>query len=365
MKKSKFTEDQIAFALKQAELGTSVEEVCRRMGISDATFYVWRKKYAGVGPSGLRRLRQLEEENCKLKQIVADLSLEKAMLQAVVAKKLRPSQRRALVPELMQRFGCIQRNALRVVKMSASAYLYKPVKKDESALKMRIKEITDTRVHYGDRRVHVLLRREGHTDIVKRIYRLYREEGLSLRLKRPRRNKAAKLRQPKQLAHAINEIWSMDFVADALFDGRKLRMLTVVDLFTRECLAIEVGRGLKGEDVVRTLNGITAQRGLPRTIKTDNGSEFISKVMDKWAYERGVELDFSRPGKPTDNAAVESFNGRLRQECLNAHWFLSLADAQAKIGAWRQDYNESRPHSALGWATSFEIASSDVDASER
>lgn len=356
MKKSKFTEDQIAFALKQAELGTSVEEVCRRMGISDATFYVWRKKYAGVGPSGLRRLRQLEEENCKLKQIVADLSLEKAMLQAVVAKKLRPSQRRALVPELMQRFGCIQRNALRVVKMSASAYLYKPVKKDESALKMRIKEITDTRVHYGYRRVHVLLRREGHTDIVKRIYRLYREEGLSLRLKRPRRNKAAKLRQPKQLAHAINEIWSMDFVVDALFDGRKRRMLTVVDLFTRECLAIEVGQGLKGEDVVRTLNGITAQRGLPRTIKTDNGSEFISKVMDKWAYERGVELDFSRPGKPTDNAAVESFNGRLRQECLNAHWFLSLADAQAKIGTWRQDYNESRPHSALGWATPADFA---------
>ncbi len=107
---------------------------------------------------------------------------------------------------------------------------------------------------------------------------------------------------------------------------------------------------------MRTLNGITAQRGLPRTIKTDNGSEFISKVMDKWAYERGVELDFSRPGKPTDNAAVESFNGRLRQECLNAHWFLSLADAQAKIGAWRQDYNESRPHSALGWATPADFA---------
>jgi len=261
-----------------------------------------------------------------------------------------------LVPELMQRFGCSQRNALRVVKMSASTYLYKSVRKDESALKMRIKEITDTRVHYGYRRVHVLLRREGHTDNVKRIYRLYREEGLSLRLKRPRRNKAAKLRQPKQLAHAINEIWSMDFVADALFDGRKLRMLTVVDLYTRECLAIDVGQSLKGQDVVRTLNGITAQRGLPRTIKTDNGSEFISKVMDKWAHERGVELDFSRPGKPTDNAAVESFNGRLRQECLNAHWFLSLADAKAKIEAWRQDYNESRPHSALEWATPAEFA---------
>lgn len=185
---------------------------------------------------------------------------------------MRPSQRRALVPELMQRFGCSQRNALRVVKMSTSTYLYKAVKKDESALKMRIKEITDTRVHYGYRRVHVMLRREGHRDNVKRVYRLYREEGLSLRLKRPRRNKAAKLRQPKQLAHAMNEIWSMDFVANALFDGRKLRMLTVVDLFTKECLAIQIGQSLKGEGVVRTLSDVCVQRGLPATIKTDNSS---------------------------------------------------------------------------------------------
>ncbi len=256
----------------------------------------------------------------------------------------------------MQRFGCSQRQALRVVRMSASTYLYVSQRKDENVLKSRIKEITDTRVHYGYRRVHVMLRREGHMDNVKRVYRLYREEGLSLRLKRPRRNKAAQRRQPKQLAHAINQIWSMDFVADALFDGRKLRMLTVVDLFTRECLAIEVGQSLKGEDVARVLTAITEARGLPCTIKSDNGSEFISKVMDKWAYERGVELDFSRPGKPTDNANVESFNGRLRQECLNATWFMSLDDARGKIEAWRRYYNESRPHSALDWATPAEFA---------
>ena len=256
----------------------------------------------------------------------------------------------------MRRFGCSQRNALRIVRMSASTYLYVSRRKDETVLKSRIKEITDTRVHYGYRRVHVMLRREGHMDNVKRVYRLYREEGLSLRLKRPRRNKAAQLRQPKQLAHAINEIWSMDFVADNLFDGRKLRMLTVVDLFTRECLAIDVGQSLKGEDVVRVLNGITEQRGLPQTIKTDNGSEFISKAMDRWAYERGVELDFSRPGKPTDNANVESFNGRLRQECLNAAWFMSLDDAKGKIGAWREYYNESRPHSGIDWSAPAEFA---------
>ena len=256
----------------------------------------------------------------------------------------------------MQRFGCSQRNALRIVGMSCSTYRYESRRRDETALKMRIKEITDTRVHYGYRRVHVMLRREGHQDNVKRVYRLYRAEGLSLRLKRPRRNKAAKLRQPKQIAFGINEVWSMDFVADALFDGRRLRMLTVVDCYTRECLAIDVGQSLKGEDVVSTLNRICAERGLPRAIKTDNGSEFISKAMDKWAYERRVELDFSRPGKPTDNARVESFNGRLRQECLNAHWFLSMDDARGKIAAWRTYYNESRPHSALDWSTPAEFA---------
>ena len=148
----------------------------------------------------------------------------------------------------------------------------------------------------------------------------------------------------------------MPLVADALFDGRKLRMLTVVDNYTRECLAIDVGQNLKGEDVVRTLNTIVEQRGLPGTIKTDNGSEFIGKVMDRWAYERNIEMDFSRPGKPTDNAKVESFNGRLRQECLNANWFLSLDDARRKIEDWRTAYNEVRPHSSLQWATPAEFA---------
>ena len=205
---------------------------------------------------------------------------------------------------------------------------------------LRMKEITQTRVHYGYRRVHVMLRREGRCcqqrDNHKRVYRLYREQGLSLRHKRPKRNKAAKLRQPKTTAQHVNQMWSMDFVADNLFDGRKLRMPTVVDCFTRESLAIHVGQSLKGEDVVRVVDAIARERGTPQTIKADNGSEFISKAMDRWAYEHKVEIDFSRPGKPTDNAMVESFNGRLRQECLNEHWFMSLEDAQHKIEAWRR-----------------------------
>jgi len=179
---------------------------------------------------------------------------------------------------------------------------------------MRIQEITHVRVHYGSPRVYVMLRREGWQDNHKRVERIYREMGLSLRHKRPRRNKSARLRQPKQIVSTINEIWSMDFVADALFDGRRLRTLTIVDNYTRECLAIEVNGSLKGEDVVAALTRLSLHRPLPRYIKADNGSEFISKALDKWAYENGVEIDFSRPGTPTDNAKNESFNGRFREE---------------------------------------------------
>jgi putative transposase len=242
------------------------------------------------------------------------------------------------------------------MKLSPTVYRYQSIAADSTALQMRIKEITQTRVHYGYRRVHVLLKREGFKDNHKRVYRLYRQQGLSLRHKRPKRNKAAQLRQPQSQALRANQIWSMDFVADNLFDGRKLRMLTVLDCYTRESLAIHVGQSLKGEDVVQVLKEIVNTRGKPSAIKTDNGSEFVGKVMDKWAYENGIEMDLSRPGKPTGNAMVESFNGRLRQECLNQHWFLSLEDAKAKIEAWRRDYNEARPQCALDWRTPREFA---------
>jgi putative transposase len=261
-----------------------------------------------------------------------------------------------LIDELRDRYRTSLTKTCALFGMSRSLYRYQSVARDSSALLMRIKEITATRVHYGYRRVHVVLRREGRRDNCKRVYRLYRAEGLSLRHKRPRRNKSARRRQPRHIVTTINEIWSMDFVADALFDGRRLRTLTVVDNYTRECLAIEVGQSLKGEHVVEALTRITAMRGPPTTIKVDNGSEFIPKAMDRWGYENGVELEFSRPGTPTDNAKVESFKGRFRQECLNAHWFLSLADARRKIEVWREYYNEARPHSALQWMTPAEFA---------
>lgn len=200
-------------------------------------------------------------------------------------------------------------------------------KPDQTSRVMRIRDLAATRTRYGYFRIYILLQREGWVVNHKRVYRLYRNDGLSLRLKRPRRNVSAANREHQPAALAANEMWSMDFVSDALFDGRRLRALTVVDAFTREALAIDVDQGIKGEQVAAAMARISFIRGVLKTIRADNGPEFISKAPDRGAYENGVTLDFSRPGKPTHNAFVESFNGRLRDECLNAHWFLSIADA--------------------------------------
>ena len=216
------------------------------------------------------------------------------------------------------------------------------------ALRKRIREIAMVRVRYGFWRVYTLLRREGWRINHKRVYRLYKEEGLNLRSKRPRRSRAAAHRLPRVEVHRPHESWSMDFVADALFDGRRFRALTVVDNYSRQCLAIHADQAIKGSDVTEIVSRISARAGCtPGRIQVDNGSEFISKALDKWAYDHGVTLDFSRPGKPTDNPYIESFNGSFRDECLNLHWFLSLEDAREKIEAWRREYNGFRPHLSL------------------
>ncbi|HBC8114612.1 TPA: IS3 family transposase [Raoultella planticola] len=355
MKKSRFTEEQIVFALKQAELGTSVLEVCHKLGISDATFYTWRKKCGGISPSELKHMRQLEEENLRLKKLVADLSLDKTMLQDVLAKKnLALARLREWGRDLQARYGASERQVFFALRVSRSSFRYRSVAADDSALRLRIRKITETRGHYGYRRVHVMLRREGWRDNHKRIYRLYSEQGLSLRLKRPRRNKSAQRRQPQPQLQGLypNHV----FVSDALFDGHRLRLLTVIDLYTRECLGICVGPNLRSTEVAEMLNTITLRRPLPQLLKTDNDSEFAGKMLDKWVYERGSRIDFSRPGTPTGNATVESFNGKLRQECLNENWLVSLEDARCKIEAWCIHYNQRRPHSALGWMTPSEFA---------
>ena len=240
------------------------------------------------------------------------------------------------------------RRACEVLRTDTSTYHYKSRRGDQAGLSKRIREIAQTRVRYGYRRIHVLLRREGWRVNAKKIYRLYRESGLQLRNKVPKRRVKAKLREDRCAATRANETWAMDFVHDQLATGRKLRVLTVVDTFTRFAPAIVPRFSFKALDVVAVLDEVCADIGLPTTIRVDQGSEFVSRELDLWAYMRGVVLDFSRPGKPTDNAFIESLNGKFRAECLNAHWFLSLEDARRKMEDWRRDYNEHRPHSAIG-----------------
>ena len=204
------------------------------------------------------------------------------------------------------------------------------------------------RFRYGYLRVHILLRREGWVINQKKTRRIYRELGLQLRNKTPKRRVKAKLRDDRRPATRSNETWAMDFVHDQLATGHKLRVLTIVDIFSRFSPALEPRLTFRGTDVVATLDRVCNEVGFPATIRVDQGSEFVSRDLDLWAYQRGVTLDFSRPGKPTDNAYIEAFNGRFRAECLNAHWFLSLADAQKKVEDWRRYYNEERPHGAIG-----------------
>ena len=270
---------------------------------------------------------------------------------------MTPSRRRPVASYLHQAYRVSERRACRVARLPVSTYRYESSQEPRTALRLRIREIAQVRVRYGYRKIRVLLNREGWKVGKKLVYRLYREEGLTLRHK-PRRNRRAALhRRERFRPTAPNQVWGLDFVADQLADGRRFRALTILDVFTRESLAIDVGQSLKGEDVVRALNTIGQKRGAPKFLFCDNGSEFTSQSMDLWAYHNRVQIDFSRPGKPTDNAYVESFNGTLRAECLDVHWFATLTEAKQIIEAWRREYNESRPHRSLGERTPHEFAS--------
>ncbi len=252
--------------------------------------------------------------------------------------------------------GYSQRKACRLTRQHRSTQRKPLIGNPRTELRQRMHEIVAARIRFGYRRVHIMLRREGWQVGKNVVYRLYREEGLCLRTKRPRRRKMAVHREARCLATGPNEAWSMDFVHDQLADGSKLRLLTIIDVFTREALAIEVGSRLRGEHVAVVLNRLVYLRGAPKAVFCDNGAEFTGQIIDLWAYTHKVKLDFSRPGTPTDNAHIESFNGTLRDELLNTNWFSSITDAARLAEAWRRDYNDSRPHMAHNGKTPTEFA---------
>jgi putative transposase len=261
-----------------------------------------------------------------------------------------PAQRRAAATWLRDRYAFSERRACRLVGIGRTTARYRPVRPDDAEVRARLRELAAERPRFGYRRLHALLRREGIAVNHKRVARLYGEEGLAVR-RRSRKRLAREGRGATPAPTRPDERWGLDFLSDALDSGRRLRLLCVLDLFTREALAIEVDVSLPGARVVAVLERLAAARGAPADLVLDNGPELTGRALDAWAAAHGVRLRFIAPGKPSQNGFVESFNGRLRDECLNQSWFTSLTDARATVEAWRRDYNGGRPHSALGYRT--------------
>jgi putative transposase len=246
------------------------------------------------------------------------------------------------------------RRACRLVGLSRTSFTHQAAPDPENqAIMARMIELAHERRRFGYRRIHVLLRREGIRANHKRVHRLYRLADLAVRRRR-RRERVALERQPLLLPSRPNEVWSMDFVMDRLEDGRRLKALTVVDDFTKEAVEIALDHGMGSHYVVRVLEQVIRFRGKPAAIRTDQGPEFTANALDQWAYRNGVALKLIQPGKPMQNGYVESFNGKFRDECLNEHWFSTLAEARAIVASWRCDYNENRPHSAIDYLTPAE-----------
>jgi len=270
-----------------------------------------------------------------------------------VVRRLR---RTTILPQVRNAWKLSERRACAILDVNRKMLHYRLVKRDDPVLRRRIKETAVNRIRYGYNRITVLLRREGWLVNVKRVRRIYREENLMIRTKAPKRRRAASVRTERTVATAPNQSWAMDFMHDLLADGSKIRFLTIVDIFSRESLALEVDFHFKSTQVVEVLRRLVAERGKPDFIRCDNGPEFVSLQLDQWAYWAKVTLDFSRPGHPSDNAFCESFNNRVRQELLNPKWFTSIADVRVQAAHWLRDYNANHPHSTLGNLSPDEFA---------
>jgi putative transposase len=260
---------------------------------------------------------------------------------------------KASVEHIQQQFAFSQRHACRLLLVPVSSFRYER-RNSNATLRERLVELVREKPRYGYRRLHVLLCRDGETVNHKRVHRVYREAGLSIR--RKKRKHCVRASSPLRQHTAVNQEWALDFVHDAIAAGRAIRVLSVVDAYTRECLALEVDTSFASRRLTRVLDEIIAERGEPKAIRCDNGPEMTSRHFLAWSIERKIELVHIQPGKPTQNGRVESFNGRLREECLRISWFQNLFDARRKIALWRRDYNEQRPHSSLKYLTPAEFA---------
>ncbi|PXW68223.1 putative transposase [Blastomonas natatoria] len=362
-----FSEEQLILILKEQAAVVPTADVCRRLRVSSATRYKWNAKVGGLEVSKAKRLQQLEDEIAKLKKLLVEAMLDNAMLKEITVKKVVPFARREAVAHLEQVFEVSQRRASNVLGVDRTMVRYRSRRGDDGAIRERMRGLAAERRRFGYRRLHWLLGREGSMINHKKFRPLYREERLQVR-RRGGRKRALGTRAPMTIPQGGNQRWSLDFVSDAFACGRRFRIFAVVDDFTRECVRLIADTSISGLRVARELDWAIAERARPAMIVSDNpvlsevegGTKLTSMAILRWSKERNVEWHHIARGKPQQNGFIESFNARVRDECLNKTIFTSLPQAESVLTAWRHDYNYHRPHSGPGNMTPGEMAASPV-----
>ncbi|MEH6549046.1 MAG: IS3 family transposase [Pseudomonadales bacterium] len=350
MKKPRYTDSQIMAILKKNDAGISVADLCREHGMSQASFYKWRAKYGGMDTSMIKRMKELEDENRRLKKMYAEEKLKAEIAREAIEKKVvKPSRRKEMAQQALEQFGVSIRIACAVFSISESTYYYRPVLSGENAeIADWLLRLTMVNKRWGFGLCYLYLRNvKGFGWNHKRVYRIHRELELNMRIKPKRRIKRDR---PDVLSvpTAVNQVWSMDFMSDSLADGRSLRTFNVIDGYNREGLGIEVDLSLPAQRVIRSLEQIIEWRGKPSAIRCDNGPEYISHALVQWATQKKITLMYIQPGKPIQNAYVERFNRTVRHKWLDMHLFESIEHAQLLATQWLWGYNNERPHSAIG-----------------
>ncbi|MEO1475388.1 MAG: IS3 family transposase [Pseudomonadota bacterium] len=349
--------EEIIAKLREVEVrlsqGETTGQAVRSIGVTEQTYYRWRKEYGGLQVGQAKRMKEMEKENARLRRAVSDLTVDNQILQEVVRGKfLSPSRKRIAVDHVVAELGVSERQACRVIGQHRSTQR-KPrtLRPDEDALTGAIIALAERFGRYGYRRITALLRADGWCVSPGRVYRIWRREGLKVPMKQPKRgrlwlNDGSCIRlRPAHKGH----VWSYDFVQDRTHDNKVFRMLCVIDEYTRECLAIRVERQLNSRDVIDTLGELFVQHGPPEHIRSDNGPEFIAIALREWLDRLSVKTLYIEPGSPWENGYCESFNSKLRDELLAREIFYDLREAQVLIDGWRRYYNTARPHSSLGY----------------
>ncbi|MEI8087453.1 MAG: IS3 family transposase [Paludibacter sp.] len=354
MKTTQFTETQIIAMLKQHEQGVKAQEIARLNGISEKTIYRWKSKYGGMDAQELKRIKELEAENAKLKRMYAELAILNEALKDVIGKKaVKPCERKEVAAYIIESHNISIRKACEIVKLPRSTFCYKAKKKDDDTLIIELNMLVEKHVSIGFWQSYYRIRKKGILVNHKKLYRIYTSMRLNIR-RRMRKRLPARVKQQLFQPTQINQVWSVDFMSDSLWNGRKIRLLNVIDDYNREILTIETDTSLPTQRVIRVLDRIGSYRGLPKMIRVDNGPEFISSKLDIWCKENDITLIFIQPGEPTQNAYIERFNGTFRRDVLNAYVFKSIKEVDDIVNEWMIDYNYNRPHKSLKNKTPME-----------